>query len=424
MKKISLDGMKKVLLVGPVLTRSGYGEQSRFALRSLMSRPDLFEVYIQPLQWGHTSWLYEDDDERAWVDACIERTIGYMQQGGQFDMTLQVTIPVEWKKSSATVDIGYTAGIETTKVAHQWITSGNEMDHIIVVSNHSKKIYEETVYDTRDENTGQEGSMRLDTSIDVVNYPVKKYESIPELELDVTTDFNFLTIAQWAPRKNLDNTIVWFVEEFRDENVGLIVKTNMAKNCQMDLEATEDKLRNLLYDHKDRKCKVYLLHGDMSDEEIHSLYFNDKTSAFLLLTHGEGYGLPLFEAAYSGMPVVTVGWSGQNDFLHDQNNQTTYYPVGFDLSPIQKELVWDGVLIKESMWAYAREQSAKSQMRRCYEDLTGPTKEQILAKTCDHAKYLSEEFSEEKMYAKFVDSVVTACESSSNQEGEASVIVL
>ena len=398
--------MKKVLLIGPILTRSGYGEQSRFALRALRSRPDLFDIYIHPTQWGHTSWLFEDTEERIWIDQTIEKSLAYANNGGHFDMTLQVTIPLEWKSTQGhTIDIGYTAGIETTKVAHQWIELGNALDRIIVVSEHSKKVYEETSYDVENSETGAHHStLTLQTPVDVVNYPVKKYENLPELDLGVTTDFNFLTVAQWAPRKNLENTIKWFVEEFHDDNVGLILKTNMAKNCHMDYETTLAKLEALLSEYKDRKCKVYLLHGDMTDEEIHSLYFNEKTSAFMLLTHGEGFGLPLFEAAYSGMPIVAVGWSGQADFLHDSARKSTYYDVAYDLHPIQEGLVWEGVLIKESMWAYAREASAKTQMRQCYEDLTGENKEEILAKTCEHAKYLSDTFSEEAMYAKFVSS--------------------
>ena len=37
---------KKIFVRGPVLSQSGYGEQSRFALRALRSREDLFEIYI------------------------------------------------------------------------------------------------------------------------------------------------------------------------------------------------------------------------------------------------------------------------------------------------------------------------------------------------------------------------------------------
>ena len=84
---------KKVLLKAPLLTRSGYGEQARFALRALRSRSDLFEIFIQPLDWGQCSWASNMDEERHWIDQTIEKTIGFIQQGGQFDMSLLVTIP-------------------------------------------------------------------------------------------------------------------------------------------------------------------------------------------------------------------------------------------------------------------------------------------------------------------------------------------
>ena len=110
----------KILLKGPILTRSGYGEQCRFALRALRSRSDLFDIFIHPLQWGQTSWISERNAERIWIDSTIEKTIAYLHQGGRFDSTVQVTIPNEWEKMSPR-DVGYTAGIETTRVAHQWI---------------------------------------------------------------------------------------------------------------------------------------------------------------------------------------------------------------------------------------------------------------------------------------------------------------
>jgi hypothetical protein len=135
---------KKILLKGPLLTRSGYGEQARFALRSLRSRPDVFDIFIQPLQWGATSWISIDDEERQWIDQTIERTIGYVQGGGTFDISLQVTIPNEWERI-APLNIGYTAGIETNKVAPVWLQKANEkVDKVIVVSNHSKDTYELT----------------------------------------------------------------------------------------------------------------------------------------------------------------------------------------------------------------------------------------------------------------------------------------
>ena len=74
---------KNIILKGPVLTRSGYGEQARFALRSLRSREDLYNIFIQPLKWGDTSWLSDVNEERTWIDQTIEKTISYIQQGGK-----------------------------------------------------------------------------------------------------------------------------------------------------------------------------------------------------------------------------------------------------------------------------------------------------------------------------------------------------
>jgi glycosyltransferase involved in cell wall biosynthesis len=395
---MALDGgrvKKKVLLKGPLLTRSGYGEQARFALRSLRSREDLFEVFIQPLQWGKTSWSSEMDEERVWIDQAIEKTIAFMQQGGQFDISVQVTIPNEFQRL-APINVGYTAGIETTKVAHQWIQKANEMDKIIVVSNHSKQVFENTEYQAQNQQTGENVTLRTQTSVEAVGYPVKAFEELPDLNLELTTSFNFLTVAQFGPRKNLQNTIKWFVEEFRDEDVGLVVKSNIAKNCLMDRKTLHHDLTNFLRQQGERQCKVYLLHGDMTDAEMHSLYSSPQIHAFVSLPHGEGFGLPLFEAAYSGLPVVATGWSGQLDFLVDTKGQEHFYNVAFDLQQVQKEVVWDGIIVPDSMWAYAREGSAKEQMRACYTNAE---------RRDDYAQELHERFSEQAMYDKFAKAV-------------------
>ena len=395
---------KKVLLKGPLLTRSGYGEQARFALRSLQSRSDVFDIYIQPLQWGQTSWINEDTPERRWIDHTIEKTIGYIQQNGKFDISIQVTIPNEFE-NLADYNIGYTAGIETTKVAHQWLIKANEMDKIIVVSEHSKNVFESTDYQGTDTRTNQMVHLKLQTPIAYVNYPTKQFKKLKKLDFDTETDINFLCVAQFGPRKNLLHTIKWFLEEFANDSVGLILKTNKAKNCLMDREAVFMELRSFLQSLPESKAKVYLLHGDMSDEEIHSLYKHPKVSAFLTLAHGEGFGLPIFEAAYTGIPVISPGWSGQLDFLCDENKKEQFYNVAFDIQQVPQEIVWDGVIVKESMWAVPRETSAKEQMRKCYNDIKEADKKKLPA--TKYAKKLHKRFAADKMYSQFVSEVIS-----------------
>ena len=164
--------IKRVIVKGPVLTRSGYGEQARFALRSLRSRPDLYDIYIQPLSWGDTSWLSDVSDERKWIDQTIEKTISYIQMGGSFDVSLQVTIPNEFEPL-APINIGYTAGIETTRVAPEWLEVSNQMNKLIVVSNHSKNVFKNSSAVAVNRETNEQiDDYRLEIPVDVVNYPV------------------------------------------------------------------------------------------------------------------------------------------------------------------------------------------------------------------------------------------------------------
>jgi glycosyltransferase involved in cell wall biosynthesis len=399
---------KKVLLVGPLLTRSGYGEQARFALRSLRSREDLFEIFIRPITWGQTSWITDDNEERRWIDQTIEKTIGYVHQGGQFDISIQTTIPNEFQ-NLATKNIGYTAGIETTLPAPLWVSQCNSMDGVIVVSNHSKNILEAARFEGVDEATGEKVSLESTARFDAVNYPVKTFENLPDLNLQLETSFNFLTVAQFGPRKDLESTIKWFLQEFANDDVGLVVKTNVAKNSTMDRNLCFQNIKEMINQAalENKKCKIYLLHGNLSDEEMHALYVQENIHALVAIPHGEGFGLPLFEAAYSGLPVVSIGWSGQCDFLYDRQipPKAHFYEVGFDIRPVSAEAVWEDVIVKEAGWAYAREGSFKEQLRKCYNDIQNNVEDSIALNACERAKQLSEDFSEETMYAQFVSCI-------------------
>ena len=116
--------MKKIFVRGPILSATGYGEQSRFALRALRSRPDLFDVYIQPIPWGESGWIWQDNEMRQWMDERIKKTQLLLSEKVLApDISLQITIPNEFEKMCP-INIGYTAGIETTKVSPQWLQHG------------------------------------------------------------------------------------------------------------------------------------------------------------------------------------------------------------------------------------------------------------------------------------------------------------
>lgn len=406
---------KKIIVRGPILSRSGYGEQARFALRSLRKQEDRFDIYVINTQWGATGWVSQDDDERRYVDFLIKKTFNFTQNQGQFDMSLQITIPNEWERL-APYNVGYTAGIETTKVAPVWIEKSNMMDKIIVISNHSKNTLTNTSYQIKDPKSERVvGSVSVDTPVEVVGYPVKDTKK-KSVKLNLETKFNFLTVSQWGPRKNISNTIAWFVDNFKDNpDVGLVVKGFVRNNCTADKMNSEHLLKSMIGD--DAKCKVYLLHGDMSDEEMVGLYNHKDIKCLISLSHGEGYGLPIFEAAYNGLPVVTTNWSGQCDFLNVPTRQrkkgskkkmsSVMKPmignVEYTLGRIQQEAVWDGVLQADSMWCYPEEESYKKVLSDVYKDYD---KYKEMAKKLK--TWVKKEFEAEKQYSAFANAVFPA----------------
>jgi len=404
---------KKILVRGPILTRSGYGEHARFMMRALREIEDKVDIYAIPLGWGQTGWTIDNDDERRWIDFIVQKTSMVLQQGlKNFDASIQVSIPNEWEKL-APINIGVTAGIETTKVSLPWLEKGNHMDHIIVPSDHSKQVYQNTSYDVTIKETGQQiSNFHCMKPISVVSYPVKDFSSV-DVPLELDTDFNFISVAQWGPRKNVENSVRWFVEEFIDQEVGLILKTNITKNSLLDRTRCEKMIQNLLNskeDYRNRKCKIYLLHGDMTDAEMHSLYRHPKIKALVSTSHGEGFGLPFYEAAYEGLPVIAPDWSGYIDFLYmpkkDKKgkikNKAMYAKVDYTLGPVQEQAVWDGVVEKDSMWCYADQGSFKIKMREVFKDHG-----RFLKQATQLQGYLKEELSQTKQNKKITDIILS-----------------
>ena len=385
-EKITHDGhlkrykmKRKVLLKAPILTQSGYGEHSRFIFRALLEKEDMFDIFVEPLNWGTTSWQWETSEERKKIDLCISKFHHVMREKipNFFDVCIHVDLPTAWNRV-APMMIGVTAGIEADAVCPSWLQPCLvNVEKIIVPSKFSKEGIVNAIdkyshaFDENTRNSLEELRENLEDKITVVNYPVKKYDLV-DLDLELETDFNFLLVAQWTRRKNMEETVRAFFEEFKDdEGVGLIVKTNTARNCLPDRFVSTKKLQAVKADYPDAKCKMYLLHGSMTNDEIHSLYNHPKVKFMLNFGHGEGYGLPLFEAAYCGLPIIAHDFGGQKDFLYAPKKNKKgaskmrphFNKIVYNVRQVQNEAVWADVIERDAAWAYPNFSSCKVAMR-------------------------------------------------------------
>ena len=399
--------MKKIIVRGPALSRSGYGEHCRTVLRALNASDDEYDVYLINTNWGQTGWVHEDNEERRWIDSLIMKTVtlGARQSLNtvRFDLSLQVQLPTEWS-NMANKNIGITAGIETTKASDNWTARITNVDKVIVPSNHSKQCFSH--------------SEAAKQNIDVVPFAFRDIDPAP-LDLELSTDFNFLSVALWSPRKNIEQTIVSFLQEFKDDEVGLILKTSIKSGSTIDRYYTKERLTNLLKNFpEDRKCKVYLLHGSVTDNEMSSLYRDKRVCCYVSTSHGEGFGLPMFEAASAGMPVISPNWGGQQDFLSitktNSRKENLSLTVKHEIAEVADRDLWDDIIVKGSKWCYPDTTSLKSRMREAYEN---PTKQNKRALKLQ--KHIKKSFTEDKIYAtmnKMFKEVLTSAEGDNKNE--------
>lgn len=403
--------MKKVLFRVPILSRSGYGKQAENLLKAALKYPDEIDPYIIPINWGHTSWVSEDTEFRRKIDQIIAKTT-HLQRANQIaaDVSVQCTIPNEFM-NLAPININYCAGIETNRISTEWVEKSNLYTKIFLVSEFAKEVYLNTSYDVQDKQTGQKiSNYKVQSPIEVFTFPYENYGLEENFKLDLKYDFNFLIIAQWGPRKNLENTLRWWMEEFHDKEVGLVLKISIRNMSTSDRFYCEKRLEGFLKLWENKKAQVVLLHGDMTERELGSLYNHEKIKSLINISHGECFGLPMFEAACHGMPIITTDFGGQRDFLYAPKedkktqkikNKAHFCKVDFDLAPIQPEAVWNGVLEKNSLWAFPKEGSFKVS---CKEMINNYQYFKSLAKKL--REYLQEKYNEEEIHKAFVESLL------------------
>ena len=343
--------MKPTLLFrGPVKTRSGYGSHSRDLLESLYQM-NMFDIKIDSCIWGSTPMtaLESDNLYHQWIESNI-----VTEFQGLTDSYNQLTVPNEFQRIGK-LNIGITAGIETTIASKDWIDGCNRMDLIIATSNFTKEVLLTSIYEeTKDGKLINRFKIEkpvivlfegVDTNI--YNDNVNK-----DFKLDIKEDFAYLFVGHWLKgnigqdRKDVGMLIRCFTEAFKTEKnpPALILKTSSANFSIKERENFRKKILDIVGNEKNPP-PIYLLFGDLTNKEMNDLYNHPKVKSMVSITKGEGFGRPLLEFTMTGKPVIASNWSGHKDFLSIDKSVM----IGGKLTDVDDSAV-DNFIIKGSKW--------------------------------------------------------------------------
>jgi glycosyltransferase involved in cell wall biosynthesis len=309
--------MRKCVISSPVATQSGYGHHAREVVENFIEqKSNEWDIKLLSMPWGNTPMTFPIGQE-------IGSRLIPLPLAEQPDIWVQITVPNEFQ-SVGKYNIGVTAVTEGDLCPKDWIECINKMHLVIVPSKFSKTVLE---------NTAEHHKIQITCKIEVVSeyFNSNVYNKTSDkLEIidNIHESFCYLFVGHWLTgqigedRKNITGLIHTFLETFKNKSSmpALILKTSGAGYSvtdQMRLEFQINQIREL-HSKNSKLPNIYLLHGDLSDNEMNSLYNHPKVKAMISFTKGEGFGRPLLEFAATGKLIISPIYSGQADFLQKE----------------------------------------------------------------------------------------------------------
>jgi hypothetical protein len=359
--------MKQYAVIScPIDTYSGYGARSRDFVKAIWElKKDEWEIEILPQRWGATPWGYiaDNQEEWGWITSLLNST-GQLKR--QPDFWCQITVPNEFQPIGKH-NIGVTAGIETTLCHPSWLDGINRMNVTLVSSQHAKNVFEHSAFQEKDPQGRVTREVKVSKPIEVLfeGVDLNKYFFVEDkdiLETDLVSkldsikeSFNYLVVGHWLPgdmgedRKNVGLTIKLFLETFKNKRnkPGLILKISGGGASIMDRDSILEKIDMIRKSVNSKDLpNMYLIHGELDDEDMNYLYNHEKVKAMISLTKGEGFGRPLLEFSLSKKPIIASAYSGHIDFLMMEYSCLV---IG-QMTQIHPSAVVENLLIPESSW--------------------------------------------------------------------------
>jgi glycosyltransferase involved in cell wall biosynthesis len=132
--------------------------------------------------------------------------------------------------------------------------------------------------------------------------------------------FRFLSLFGWSYRKGTDILIKSFVKEFNDnDDVALIIVSRHSGSPEQShinvIKADVDRYAKSI--RRSNFPQIILHPHVIPEQQMPDIY--KMGQVFLHCSRGEGWNLPVIEAAACGLPVISCNNTGMSEYLTDDN---------------------------------------------------------------------------------------------------------
>jgi glycosyltransferase involved in cell wall biosynthesis len=182
------------------------------------------------------------------------------------------------------------------------------------------------------------------------------------LAIPEKSGFTFLSTFQWTRRKGWDVLLRAYLGAFeRWDDVTLVLRSYYGRGEPITPRILAC-LAELGRDPEDIP-RIVVLERAIPERLLPSLYA--ACDAYVLPSRGEGWGLPYLEAMCMARPVIGTRWSGNLEFMNDENA----YLIDVDgVVPVDAEQLRDSPLYAGQCWAEPSLRHTQDLLRRVYEN--------------------------------------------------------
>lgn len=327
-----------IIVHAPLYDPSGYADESRTILFGLDQAG--VKTYGVPLNWSKTkaSLKIEEENRLNQLTKIPEKKLSKV-------ISITNIFPDFYRRFEyADYHIGR-AMYETEGIPKEWVAKCNMMDEVWVPSSFNFETFSKA-------GVSKEKLFIIPESIYVSTF----IRNITPFEVQGRRRFNFLSVFDWSLRKGWDLLISSFLEEFdsnEDVSLSLKVWSSYGKSHGQILKQVKE-----FFGIKELPPNIIFIDQNLSTEQLAGLY--KSSDCFVLPTRGEGWGRPFMEAMVSKIPVIGTRWSGQLEFMNDNNS----YLIDCTIMDVNKEACLENPRFSGHRWAEPSLLHLKALMRK------------------------------------------------------------